>query len=274
MKGGRDIIVFDSINAVGKSEGIASLCEAIKKRGVACQDAPTGTIQYGRLAKKATEDREQKHHIRLKPPSVEPFIVTDNELPNQAFREGFQGLIDLPQQENHFYVTDLPLGINTNPEGSLSSNVDYSSKRIAQALQNGDFPNSWLSRVYAVIHPVMDEQKRRNLFEKRNKMNEEKAERERERESNSNLNGVLYIKPEEVLYMYGQDDFSEIEPLYREAGVPFIRDVENDGTLEDYALKLDSLAEELVEPIRGIESEAPKQDYEVLQSYTSPQMRK
>ena len=121
MKYNRDLIVVAGQNAVGKSEGITSLCEALKKRGVGCQDAPTGTIQYGRLAKKVIEDREQKHHLRLKPLSVEPFIVTDNELPNQVFREGFQGLIDLQQRENHFWVTDLPLGINTNPEGTLAT---------------------------------------------------------------------------------------------------------------------------------------------------------
>jgi hypothetical protein len=110
-------------------------------------------------------------------------------------------------------------GINLNPLQEPASQVDFSFKRVSKRIKENLLAIQWLERVYAVIH-VSADTAIRSFFNTKDS----------DDQSSEMLSGQVSAKRiSTVLNLFGEDDFSWIEPFFKEFGVRSIFHVVNKG---------------------------------------------
>ncbi len=165
-------------------------------------------------------EKDSKGHTHNLDKPIFPFTVTDNEMPDSMRLSFFTKLTELPRTGKVWFA-EWAAGVNTNPLHDSASIVDYSYAKVKRILQEGGLPSGWLERVYAVIHLIADNSVRFSLNEQR--LVPSSAEPEAIEKGTA-----FWLKDEKVLQFYGRDDFSEIEKLFQDTGIP-IYTIENDG---------------------------------------------
>ncbi|SRR6266571_3353982 len=164
-----------------------------------------------------------------------PFIVTDNELPDKMRLNYFTTLTNLPRADKLWFV-EWAAGVNTHPPEDPISCVDYSYAIVKKMLVEGSLVDDWINRIKAIVHLEADYPVRLALNKLRSIPSITESEALKK-------DSAFWLKDERVLRFYGNDDFSEIEGMFRAASVP-IYTIINDGKYGFYN-NLESVADKL-----------------------------
>jgi len=219
----RDIILIVSQTAVGKTTAYNSLKNLVAGKGYRVAPKPVSDLFFMLEAVKEDDKHGGKGHYHPwnKPDNpygdtahthgegqdVLPFSVTSQELVDKMLFRFFRHLSNLPPGKKIWFA-EWTGGQNIARGYHATANIDLSFSRISKFLEEGVFPNMWLQRVLAVIHPMATN---RNRF----LLNQKKLANHLEEIVSGELSPR---KSHEVLDMFGHDDFDALEQVLKEAG--------------------------------------------------------
>lgn len=226
----KDIILIAGPNAVGKTTASSYLMQIARERGIAYEPTPVDDFSY--LFKQVLKDdlsgghhhyhdwseERSKGHSHANGGAYIPFVVTHTALSDSMHNEFFSAIASLPKMGKLWFV-EWTGGGNTNPPDNPAAHTDFSFTRASKMIKEGRWPIQWLERIYAVIHTSAD-------IETRFLLNTKDSEYPHLKESSGQ---ILVRRITTVLEIFGQDDFSSIEPLFRNAGMELIFDLCNKG---------------------------------------------
>ncbi len=233
----QDIILIIGQNAVGKTAAFRYLTWLAQQRGIAYESEPISDFLF--LLKQTLMDDERggfRHyhnwskvkncgHSHANGEATIPFAITDNDLIDGMQQEFLQTLTSLPHTGKLRFV-EWTGGININPPAEPASQVDFSFNRVSARIQKDLLTIQWTARVRAVIH-ISATTATRLFFNTQDS----------DYQALQIMSGqVSAIRISTVLDLFGEDDFARIEPLFKQASVPFIFSVYNkgdDGFYED-----------------------------------------
>ena len=231
----KDIILIAGQNAVGKTTASSYFMQIARERGIAYNPRPVDDFSY--LFDQTLKDdlsggychyhywsgeRSRGHSHKNGEASI-PFVVTHTALSDGMHNEFFYDIASLRKTGKLWFV-EWTGGRNTNPPGNPAAQADFSFTRASKMIKVGRWPAQWLERIYAIIHISADIKTRFLLNTKDSKYPSLK-------ESSGQ---ILVRRVTTVLEIFGQDDFSRIEPLFRNAGIELIFDLHNIGDDQFY----------------------------------------
>ena len=220
MKNGCDLIIITGPNATGKTTASNYLRSWLSLHEIPLESEIVSDAQFLLESLRlddnrggfhhthdwCEQDRRGHNHSRGEPEM--PFINIDNENPNNMFRNLFKRLTFLPKADK-LYLVECAGGVNTNPSEEACSQPDYSYSQVKKKLLEGIWSTEWLKRVWVVIHLQAEYSIRSILNERAYQPSLEEMEK----------GTSSWKRSETMLRLFGQDDFSEIEDLFRNAGI-------------------------------------------------------
>jgi hypothetical protein len=248
----RNIILITGRSAVGKTTAAKYLRDQCFLHNIPCEDRViSDALSLLKVLQKDDDNGGFHHthewcepsehgtgHSHLESPSMLPFIVTDNTLPDDMLSDFFTELKNIPGNDK-IYIAELAGG--AKPADS-ESEIDYSYAKIARILREQELsgerklPVDWLNHVYLVIHLVATDENRLVFNEKRSVFSSEDV-----------LDGVASWQTDtKVLEFYQRDDFDEIEDILNAYDI-HIYTIRNDGSnslfkkLDELILSLSSI---------------------------------
>lgn len=248
----KDIILIAGQNAVGKTTASSYFMQVAKERGIAYEPRPIDDFSF-LYAQTIKDDVSGGHrhyhdwsgersqgHSHANGEARIPFVVTHTALSDSMHNAFFNAIASLPQT-GKFWFVEWTGGCNTNPPGNPAAQADFSFTRASKMLNEGRWPLQWLERIHAVIHISADTRTRFLL-------NTEDSEYPLLKESSGQ---TLVRRITTVLEIFGRDDFSSIEPLFRDAGIELIFSLRNMGDSQFYD-KLVRIGDSLFKSLSGL----------------------
>ncbi|MCR4311502.1 MAG: ATP-binding protein [Candidatus Taylorbacteria bacterium] len=229
--GDKNILVFAGPAGSGKTTAIRIAQEYLREKGVVFQNEIINGFPL--LIEKVREDDFtgglNHYHLWCKKGGGHthtngtqtphfPFVITGNYLWESMLAEITESLLELPKDVVYFF--ELAGGKNTNPSDEPAFAVDHSFAKIRDCMSTKVFSDGWVNRCIAVFHPKTDLPLRKQLNEKKSRFSSSTIEEE--------TGTAFAYKLPELMNIFGQDDFVEIDPYFRERGVP-VFNVENKG---------------------------------------------
>ena len=243
----RDIIIVTGGNAVGKtsascylqksvsssktystSNHIAdsqSLLEAMKQ-----DDQMGGFHHTHEWCEKGSAGHSHEHSEPLF-----PFTVIDNKLPNVMRALFFNKLVTTLPETDELWFVEWAAGVNTNP--GPWSDIDYSYATARKTIEKAQRVSGLLGRILAVVHIQAQMQVRCSLNRKRSLPSSSTV---KEIEHGT----AFWQKDQTVLQFYGNDDFYNVEDLFKSQEIPVFH-IENDGTSGFFTKQLKTVEEAL-----------------------------
>ena len=243
----RDVIIITGCNTVGKTTASNYLRYLAKIRNIPHEEKIVADSQS--LFEAMQQDHsvagihhthnwcrsdQQIHNHNDNQPEF-PFTVIDNTLPDTMRINFFSKLTNLGTGK--LWFAEWAAGVNTNPQDSPSSKIDYSYAKVKNMLQVKSIPDSWLKRVKAVIHISADECMRFDLNKRRLIPSTAQPE-------SIEKGTAFWQKDEQVLRFYGTDDFAEIKDLLKAHNID-IYTIKNNGDTGFYH-ELAAVADEIL----------------------------
>lgn len=163
-----------------------------------------------------------------------PFTLTGNNILT-AMQEDFFDNVTY-SNEDILQIAELTFGVNGNDSSNIASRSDSSATWIAERLQSGELNNQCLSRIFAAIHIATP-------FEIRLRLNERRLLYPPTQKEIDDGLASWGLDPYGMRIFQGDDGYA-LEELFREAGIPHILTIPNDGSSA-----FDSSLNKLLKPI-------------------------
>lgn len=229
MKLAQDIFLVVGPSAAGKTEilnDLRSTCWVYEIPHIATAASDSHTI-LDRMREDDREggsnhthnwcERDSQGHGHFNGEAILPFTVTSNHIPDLMYDDFFALLANLPQTDQLRFA-EWSGGVNTNLPEEPASLADLSFGRIVGKLFHGEYTNSWIPRVRAIIHPIADRETRFAL----------NAGRGTPSPWQITQGTASWRLSDAAMNIFGEDDFASIQHEFLNRGVP-VFEILNDG---------------------------------------------